>query len=497
MFTKFVESFKNKFKHQLFRNAVSGSSGFVFISLIGLLITPFLVANFGIEQYGIYILVSSVVGYYGIFDFGLGQGLVKFVAEFNAQKMTVKLNDSVNSVLFVQLLIGAVLTVIIFFFSQNIIDLLRVSATYYNDSVIALKVASLGFLFSMLAGTYSSSIKGLEYYGTVTIIDSVSNLLLYLFLLLILLMNYGIKEAVWSNVGIAFCQLIFYVIFFKRFNNSYRFAFRFDLKIIKIFLSFSIYLFLSKISNIFAIYVVRFVIAFFLGPIAVTYYVVPSKLLGAFGGVLSSAANAIFPYTSRLAALGKNEEIKSSFIKSNLIFAAVSLPISMFIILFSKPIMTLWMGEEFAEKSWIVLSIICFSGTIGSFSAIPNLVLLGLGNSKLIGIFSGITIVSYAFFLPLFTKNFGIIGAANALLITSVIVIGFVLVKTTKAIGLELFEFLKKVYGIHFIPMIAITLSVISYKIFFQEVYLIELAFGAGLVLFYYMYLFKKKALIF
>src|SRR3970040_546128 len=112
--TKFTEKLKNKFNHPLFRNAVSGSSGFVFISLIGLLITPFLVANFGIEQYGIYILVISVVGYYGIFDFGLGQGLIKFVAEFNAQNMTTKLKDAVNSVFFVQLLIGAVCTPIIF-----------------------------------------------------------------------------------------------------------------------------------------------------------------------------------------------------------------------------------------------------------------------------------------------------------------------------------------------------------------------------------------------
>ncbi len=488
---------KNKFKHPLFRNSVFGSGGFVFISLVGLVITPFLVSNFGFEQYGIYILIISIVGYYGIFDFGLGQGLIKFVSEYNSTDSKEQLNDAVNSVFTIQLMIGLVLSTTIFLFSENIIALLNVTDIFYQDAVSALRIASVGFFFSMLASTYSAAMKGLELYGGVTTIDSGSNLTLNLLLLVVLMMGYGIKEAVWVNVSIAVTQLIAYAILFKRNKLSYTFGLGFNIAIIKKFLSFTLYLFLSRISNIFATYVVRFVISFFLGPAAVTFYVVPAKLLGAIGGVLSAAANAIFPYTSRLAALGKTEEIKRSFIKSNLIFAAVSLPISCVVIFFSEPIMTLWMGAEFANKSWLILSIICLSGTVGSFTAIPNLVLLGLGISRLIGFFSAITIVSYLIFIPLLTKYFGLIGASNALLITSLIVISFVMIQTTRTIGVKFKDFFKSVYRIHLLPILLFSTSVIIFRQFFDEPYLVDLLFGTVLGSLYYIYMLYKKAIIF
>lgn len=493
----FKERIKTRFKHPLFRNALFGSGGFVFISLIGLVITPFLVAYFGLEQYGIYILITSIFGYYGIFDFGLGQGLIKFVSEYRSQNLEQELNDAVNSVFTVQLFIGLLLSGFLILLAEKIVVLLNVSEIFFDDAVSALKIAAIGFFFSMLASTYASAIKGLELYGGVTVIDSGSNLVLNLLLLVVLMMNYGIKEAVWVNVFIAIVQLFSYSFLFKKNVKNYYFGFKFRFIIIKKFLSFTLYLFLSKVSNIFSTYVVRFVISFYLGPAAVTVYVVPAKLLGAIGGVTSSASNVIFPYISRLAAIGKMKEIKNSFIKLNLIATAVKLPILLLCVLFSKPIMTLWMGEEFAGKSWMILSIITLSATFGSFSTIPNLVLLGLGNSRLVGFFSGINIILYLIFLPLLTKNFGVIGAAIALLITSVIVIGLILAKTTKAIGLELTDFLNKVYKIHILPIIVLLFCVAFFKLFFNENYLIELTFAIVLGMSYYLYLFKEKALIF
>lgn len=469
----------------------------MFISLVGLIITPLLVANFGIEQYGIYILVTSIFGYYGIFDLGMGQGLIKFVAEYNSTDATHELNDAVNSIFTFQLMMGFVLSGSIVIFSKNIVHLLNVSAVFYDESVTALKIATIGFFFSMLAATYSSAIKGLERFGGVTVVDSISNLFLNVFLLIIVMQHFGIKEAVWANVLIATVQLIAYAMLFKRHKNSYRFGLKFNVPIIKKFLSFTLYLFLSKISGILSKYGVRFIISFFLGPSAVTLFVIPSKLLGAIGGVLSSAAGALFPYTSRLAVLGKKNEIKRSFVKSNIIFASISIPISIFVIIYSKPIMTLWMGAEFAADSWLILSILTLSSLIGSFTAIPLHVILGLGKSKLVLLFSTFIVTSYLIFLPLLTKTLGVHGAAIAMLLTASLNIGLVMIKTTRAIGVGLLDFFNNVYRIHILPILSLMISVVLYHVFFNQGYMAELLFGTVIVGCYYIFLLKKKALIF
>lgn len=134
-----------KLKHTLIRNSLFGSGGFVFISLVGLIITPFLVTNFGLEQYGIYILITSIFGYYGIFSFGLGQGLIKFVSEFKSKNLDREVNDAVNSVFLTHLIIGFILSCCIYQFSDKIIFLFNVSTTFFEDAVISLQVAALGF----------------------------------------------------------------------------------------------------------------------------------------------------------------------------------------------------------------------------------------------------------------------------------------------------------------------------------------------------------------
>jgi len=494
---KFKKNLIKKFQHPLFRNSFFGSSGFIFISLIGLIITPILVANFGVEQYGVYVLIISIVGYYGIFDFGLGQGLIKFISEYNSKGLYQKLNEAINSVFTVQLIIGVVLSSIVFIFAEKIINILNVSSLYYCDSVDALKIASIGFLFTILSSTFSSAIKGLERYGIITVIDSSFNLLLNILILIVVFFKYGIKEAVLVNVIVSFANLLVYAFLFKNHNKYYVFRIGYNSKIIKNFISFSVFIFLSRISSIFSKYVVRFIVSVMLGPTAVTYYVVPSKLTGAIGGVLSSAANAIYPFTSRLKAIGKVNEIKDAFIKASKIFTAISLPLALFIILFSKSILTIWMGEGFAEKSWIVLSIISLSGIIGSFSTLPNFTLLGLGNSKLIGLFSGITIILYLIFIPILTMKFGIIGTASGLLITSISVITLVLYKTTKVIDINVLNFFFIVYKNHLLPISFILLLVIPSFLLIKMTYIEKLIIGIIVIVIYYAYLLKKNILNF
>jgi O-antigen/teichoic acid export membrane protein len=480
----------------LLKNSFFSSGGFVFISLIGLVITPFLVKGFGLEQYGVYVLVTGVFGYYGIFDFGLGQGVIKFVSEFNATNSKKEINDAINSVFTFQLLMGAILSGVLWLVDEQIIALLNISEAYYDTSVAALDIAAIGFFFSMLAGTFGAAIKGLEEFGAISVVDSLSNLMLNVLLFVVVMQKFGVKEAVWVNVLMAFIQLFTYTILFKRYNSSYRFRLTFNTKIIRKFVSFSSYLFLSKINGIISKHGVRFIISYYLGPTAVTIFVVPSKLLGAIGGVLYSASGVLFPYISRLATEGKKEGIKRAFLKASLVFAGISIPVSLFVVFFSKPIMALWMGADFAEKSWLVLSIITLSSLIGGFTAIPYNTLLGLGKSKTIFSFSIMNVISYTVLLPLLTKTYGVYGAALALLLTSTTVIGFVWYKTTRAIEIGVRDYLSFVYRIHVIPILGIIVITAGLYEFPINNYIFELFVGSIVFAAYYLFLLKKRVLI-
>ncbi|MEQ8172477.1 MAG: hypothetical protein ABRQ38_26580, partial [Candidatus Eremiobacterota bacterium] len=205
--------------------------------------------------------------------------------------------------------------------------------------------------------------------------------------------------------------------------------------------------------NLFSNYIVRFIISFYLGPSAVTYFVVPMKLISAFGGLLSSAFNVIFPYTSELGAEKNQEKIKKTFIQASRYFTSISIPGLLTLFIFSKPILVFWMGEDFASKSWFILSALSFSSLIGSLTTVPNLITMGLGHSKVIGIFSCITTLVYLISLPLLTKLLGIPGTLTGMIIAVMPGIPLILYECKYIFYTEIRFYIINILGLHILTI--------------------------------------------
>ena len=480
--------------NKLVKNSAWNSGSFVFITLVSFLVLPFIIKKLTIEGYGIYILITSLIGYYGILDLGLGSALVKFTAELKAKNENQLLNTYINSTIIFQGGVGVIASACLLIFSHQILSILNVSQKNFAESIIGIKLCALGFFFTFIASAYKAVLQGLQLYKYTSLLEGSFNLFINVFLVIVLYLGYGLVGAIFINVFMAFCSLTIYYFLARKNLPGYKFVPEIDVVVVKNIFNFSFFVFLSKISGIFSTYLVRFAISIFLGPAAVTYYVVPSKVVGAVGGVASSAVSTIFPFSSQLKAVEKKEEIKKLFLQSTRIFAAVLLPLTLFISLFSKQILTIWMGKEFALQSWMVLSVIAVSSFIGSFSAIPNLIILGQGNSKLIGLFSLMNIVSYLIFIPLLTEMFGIIGTAYSLLITSGIVIIYVLYKTTQYTEITLSEYYVAVIKPHLVIFLLVVVILFPTLLFIQNQNVILLTGGGVLLMsLHYIFLIKRN----
>src|ERR1019366_9982088 len=62
------------------RNVLSTWSGYVATLLIGFFLAPFIVHRLGNTGYGVWTLVVSLTGYFGLLDLGLRQSVGRFVA---------------------------------------------------------------------------------------------------------------------------------------------------------------------------------------------------------------------------------------------------------------------------------------------------------------------------------------------------------------------------------------------------------------------------------
>jgi O-antigen/teichoic acid export membrane protein len=483
---------KAALQKKLLKNAVYNSGAFLLISIVNFVTLPFFVSKLGVMQYGIFTLITSLFGYYGIFDLGLGQGLIKFVSERIGLHKEKEIISGIVSAFWIQVIIALFVSAALFVFSWNISGILNVGEHNMQLSSLLVKVASVGFFFSMISSIFSSVLMGMQHYHITSRLDGINNIALNVVSLIFLytIPGFGLLQLLIFNVAAAIVQAVIYYQQVKRNLASLRLYWELNWPLLQQFFKFSVHIFLSKISNVFSTYIVRFIIGFYAGPAAVTYYTVPSKLMGALGGVLSSAANTLMPYISSLKADSQSERIIQAFRKVSFTFSAFTIPVSLFVACYAHEILDVWMGHEFSSRSWHVLTIICISATIGSFSTVPNQVVIGMGNSKLLGFFSLLTVIAYSILLPVLTKQYLLTGASVGLLTASILLIGVVIRKTTKAIGMPTGYYLKKVFAPHIIPVVIF--SGVSYAVVTMGNIPLPVKLGVGILLMlgYYVFIF-------
>src|SRR5438045_9615319 len=51
--------------------------------LVGLFLSPYILHRLGDEAFGLWVLIFSITGYYGLFDLGIRSSIVRYVAKYS------------------------------------------------------------------------------------------------------------------------------------------------------------------------------------------------------------------------------------------------------------------------------------------------------------------------------------------------------------------------------------------------------------------------------
>src|ERR1700675_2848002 len=95
-------------KTAILKNVGSSWSALGINVIVGIFLSPFIVHRLGDAAFGIWVLIFSITGYYGLFDLGIRSSIVRYVSKYSATGEHEKLAHFVNTALFTYTSIGAV-----------------------------------------------------------------------------------------------------------------------------------------------------------------------------------------------------------------------------------------------------------------------------------------------------------------------------------------------------------------------------------------------------
>src|SRR5215813_14408414 len=93
-------------KRQIIKNISSNWFSLGINVVTGIIVSPFIVHRLGDTANGIWVLIFSVTGYYGLFDLGIRSSVVRYVSKYTATGEDDELARVVNTSLFSYSAIG-------------------------------------------------------------------------------------------------------------------------------------------------------------------------------------------------------------------------------------------------------------------------------------------------------------------------------------------------------------------------------------------------------
>ena len=126
----FVHIRSSKWFRRAAKNAGWSGLGFLVAPALQLLATPYLIEKLGIDVYGIWMLLNSVISVSGLASLGFGAAAIKFVSKYRARGEPEMVIRVLRSTLALFILLAGTLALISFLIAPDLI----VHFTHLSDS---------------------------------------------------------------------------------------------------------------------------------------------------------------------------------------------------------------------------------------------------------------------------------------------------------------------------------------------------------------------------
>jgi O-antigen/teichoic acid export membrane protein len=347
-------------------------------------------------------------------ELGLGFASLQYISEYLVHKDEDKIRKAFWSCLLAYIFLGLVGTGLIYFSAYILIkNFLKIPSELKAISVFYLKLGSVGFLTSRLIGAMSIVVRALGRFDMLNRLEITINTLQIIIMVIILKLGFSLKEIIISSIVIQAIGIYIYWIITKNllpFLSIVSWDTETLIKLFKFGGFVTISVFLSPIlTNIEKIFLTG------LRPISdLTYYSIPYSLIYKLLLIPSAVSAVIFPLFSYFQGFNKKTINKELHYRSTLYILLILIFFISFFIVFGRPFLALWIGNDFAEKSTVTLVILSVAAMVNAMSYPSISLLYGAKKPKLVAIFNIIEVIIHIPLSYVFIYYFGGPGAAIA-----------------------------------------------------------------------------------
>lgn len=456
--------------------------------LSGLIYTPVMLRLLGQSEYGLYSLVSSVVAYLSMLNFGFGASYMRFYSRYKI-KGDKKGISKLNGMFFVIFLIISVICLLvggILVFRADIVFGTGLSQYELKKAKILMCIMIINLAFSLLGTVFGNYITAHERFVFQKSINLLTTLLSPFITLPLLILGYGSVAMVCVSFSLTLFGLLLNVYYcFCKLNMKMTFK-SLDFSLFKEMWFFTSFIFINIITDQIEWSVDKFLLGRMLGTVAVAVYSVASNINNMYKTFATNISSVFVPKVNMMVSAKDDIALNKLFIRVGRIQMIVIGLIASGYVVFGKEFISMWAGTEYTEAYYVGLFLM-LPLTIPLIQNLGIEVQRAKNKHYVSSIVYLIIAVMNIFISIIFIKIWGAVGAAAGTAISLILGEGiFMNIYYQKKLGLNIKEFWKEICKVVF-PILIIMFVAFIFKKFVSFDGII--VFGIGVILYCLIYL--------
>jgi O-antigen/teichoic acid export membrane protein len=376
---------------------------------IALLCIPLLVTTLGVDRFGVLGLAWMVMGYFGMFDFGLGQSTTKLVAEGASPQ-------GMRSLMFNSLLLHAALGMIGGGIFAALAPWLATRAFEVPPDLVGETTQALYWLAAsvpiiVISAALRGMLEGLHRFDIVNLIRIPAGIVNFAGPVFALQFSDGLPAVVAVIATARAAVLAAFAVACLRLLPLGSGTVRIESAVLTRLVSYGGWLTVSNFVNPLILVTDRFAIAAAVSVAAVAYYVTPYEIITKTWVLSASVLGALFPL---LAATSANDPsaLRGLCRETEARLLCLATPIVAVFLSSADLLLGLWLGAEFSRESTTVAHLLAIGILFNVVAQVPLTALNATGRARLSAKIAVVELPVYVAAIWYCAQVFGINGVA-------------------------------------------------------------------------------------
>ncbi len=384
-------------------------------------LTPMLLRHLGEERYGSWMLVSSLIGYYGLLEFGIGSALFRFVPLYRGQGDLARVGAAVNTGLVFYAGVGLVICATAWFFADSI------AAFFGGGAELAtlLRLVGLAAVFDLPGIILSTAIKGFEGFVSANLMTAVGLVVRFALLLGCVIGGYGLAAMGWTLVITRIIALILNYFNFRAVCQGVRIDWRQACwPELKALICYGGLILVASTANNLAVESPKQIVGKVLSLQTLGLFAIPLMLIGYYRQAIMAITRTLSPRFSLLTGSNQLGSMRGLFLRASRHVAIAASGLGVLLLTVGPAFIIVWTGKAAFQTMAIPLYILSAGTMVLVTFRLGSDLLFGMGEQKWVSTFETVEALGIVGLCILLSGKWGVTGAAFALAVPPLIVRG-------------------------------------------------------------------------